>query len=130
MAMCSFAMGDLVVADRWFRQALTLAESASTVGAISGLGAWSLLLGHIGFPRLAARLEGAYEALSQTYGISMARGLRDVLDLVLRESPPAELLDAEERERLVEEGRRLTLDDVFDVARDLAAGQEVEPTAR
>ena len=87
LAIGSFAMGDLVGADRWFREALTLAESASTVGAITGLGAWSRLLGYIGHPRLGARLEGAYDALSQTYGISMARGLREVVDLVLREAP-------------------------------------------
>ena len=130
LAIGSFAMGDLVGADRWFRQALTLAESASTVGAITGLGAWSRLLGYIGHPRLGARLEGAYDALSQTYGISMARGLREVVELVLREAPPAEQLEAEERERLVDEGRRLTLDDVFEVIRDLAAGQESEPPMR
>ena len=130
LAIGSFAMGDLVGADRWFREALTLAESTSTVGVITGLGAWSRLLGQIGHPRLGARLEGAYDALSQTYGISMARGLRDVVDLVLREAPAAEQLDAEERERLVEEGRRLTLDDVFEVARDLAAGQAQEPPIR
>jgi hypothetical protein len=127
LAMCSFAMGDLVGADRWFRQALTLVESVSTVGAITGLGAWSFLVGHIGHPRLAARLQGAYDALSETYGISMARGLREVVDLVLRQSAPVEQLDAAERQRLIEEGRRLTLDDVFEVVRDLAAGQQEEP---
>ena len=127
LAMASFAMGDLVGADRWFRRALAVAESTSTVGAITGLGAWGLLLGHIGHPRLAARLQGAYDALSETYGITMARGLREVVDLVLRESAPAEELDADERQRLLEEGRQLTLDDVFGVVRDLAAGQEDEP---
>ena len=60
----------------------------------------------------------------------MARGLREVVELVLREAPPAEQLEAEERERLVDEGRRLTLDDVFEVIRDLAAGQESEPPMR
>ena len=130
LAIGSFAMGDLVGADRWFREALTLAESASTVGAITGLGAWSRLLEYINHPRLGARLQGAYDALSQTYGIAMARGLGEVVDLVLREAPPAEQLEAEERERLLEEGRRLTLDDVFEVIRDLAAGQELEPPMR
>jgi tetratricopeptide (TPR) repeat protein len=127
LAMCSLMMGDLAGADRWFRQALTLAESASTLGAITGLGAWSLLLGHIGHPRLAARLQGAYNALSETYGITMARGLREVLDLVLRESPPSEQLDPDEEQRLMEEGRRLTLDDVLELVRDHAVGQEEEP---
>ncbi len=130
LAIGSFAMGDLVGADRWFREALTLAESASTVGAITGLGAWSRLLEYISHPRLGARLQGAYDALSQTYGISMARGLSEVVDLVLREAPPAEQLDAAERELLFEEGRRLTLDDVFEVIRGLAAGQAVEPPMR
>ena len=68
--------------------------------------------------------------MSQTYGISMARGLSEVVDLVLREAPPAEQLDAAERELLFEEGRRLTLDDVFEVIRGLAAGQAVEPPMR
>jgi predicted ATPase/class 3 adenylate cyclase len=124
LAMCSLTMGDLVGADRWFRQTLTLAGSASTVGAITGLGAWSLLLGRLGDPRLAARLQGAYDALSETYGITMARPLREVIDLVLQESAPAEQLDSEERQRLVEEGRRLTLDEVFEVVRDHAAGMQ------
>ena len=57
LAIGSFAMGDLVGADRWFREALTLAESASTVGAITGLGAWSRLLEYISHPRLGARLQ-------------------------------------------------------------------------
>jgi predicted ATPase len=127
LAMASLAIGDLVGADRWFRQALTLAESASTVGAITGLGAWSLLLGHIGYPRLAARLQGAYDALSETYGITMARGLREAVDVVLAESVPSEQLDPDEQQRLKEEGRRLTLDDVFHVVRDHAVGQEEEP---
>jgi predicted ATPase len=127
LAICSLAMGDLVGADRWFRQALSLAENASAVGAITGLGAWSQLLERIGHAALAARLQGAYEALSETYGIAMARGLREVIDLVLRESAPAEQLPADERRRLFDEGRRLTLDDVLAVVRDLAAGQEDEP---
>jgi predicted ATPase/class 3 adenylate cyclase len=127
LAICSLAMGDLVGADRWFRQALSLAESTSTVGAITGLGAWSQLLGRIGYPQLAARLQGAYEALSETYGITMARGLREVIDLLLRESVPMEQLPEEERRHLFEEGRRLTLDDVLAVVRDLAGGHEDQP---
>jgi predicted ATPase/class 3 adenylate cyclase len=130
LAMASLAMGDLVGADRWFRQALTLAESASTIGAITGLGAWSLLLGHIGYPRLAARLQGAYEALSETYGITMARGLREAVDMVLAEAAPVEPLAPDERHRLIEEGGRLTLDEVFVVVRDHAADQEEEPARK
>jgi predicted ATPase len=128
LAICSLAAGDLVGADRWFRQVQSMAEPTSTAGAITRLGAWSRLLERIGYPQLAARLHGAYEALSETYGIEMARGLREVIDLVLRESPPAEQLPEEERRRLFEEGRRLTLDDVQAVLRDLAAGHEDQTT--
>ena len=39
------------------------------------LGAWSQLLGIVGRPRLAARSQGAYAALSETYGVAAAPGL-------------------------------------------------------
>jgi predicted ATPase len=124
LAMCSLAMGDLDVADHWFREVLTLGESAGVAGSISGLGGWSLLLGHLGHPRLAARFQGAYEGLSQTYGIQMSPRLRDVIAVVLAQAGPGEELDPRERHLLIEEGRRMTLDEVLESARRLSAVQE------
>jgi hypothetical protein len=98
---------------------MTLGATVSTVGVISGLGAWSRLLG-LRHPRLAARLQGGYEALSQTYGIQMSPRLRDVTDIILAQAGPPSELDPVERARLVEEGRRLTYDDLLRIARDLS----------
>ena len=119
LAMCSMALGDLAAANRWFREILGSVEDASVVGTISGLGAWSQLLGIVGRPRLAARLQGAYAALSETYGVAAAPGLQQAIDLVVAQVGPAQELDPEERRTLFEEGRRLTLDDVRDLARTL-----------
>jgi hypothetical protein len=133
LAMSSLAVGDLPAADLWFREILTMGEVANTVALISGLGTWSRLLGRLGHPRLAARFEGAYEALSETYGVQYPPRLREIVDFVLAQAGPGEELDADERQRLMEEGQRLTLDGVLEVARTLgdeAAGSaELESLA-
>ncbi len=117
-------MGDLDAADRWFREVLTLGEAAGVTVTISGLGGWSLVLGHLGHPRLAARFQGAYEALSKTYGIQMSPRLREVFVSILAQAGPAEELDPQERQRLMDEGRRLTLGEVLESARRLAQDRD------
>jgi hypothetical protein len=57
--------------------------------------------------------------LSETYSVAAAPGLQQAIDLVVVRAGPAQELDPEERQRLFEEGRRLTLDDVRDLARTL-----------
>jgi hypothetical protein len=124
LAMGSLAMGDVDEAERRFREVLTLGEAAGVASTIAGLGGWSLLLGHLGHPRLAARFQGAYEALSQTYGIQMSPRLGEVFAFILTQAGPAEELDPKERQLLMDEGRRMTLDDVLESARRLAKDQE------
>jgi hypothetical protein len=118
--MCAIAVGDLVAADQWFREGLTLARWSGVTGVVTGVGVWSQLLDRIGRPQLAARMQGAYEALSETYGVQLPRGLRDVLEAVRAQAGPSATLEHEERQRLVDEGRRMTLDDVLDTIGDLS----------
>jgi predicted ATPase/class 3 adenylate cyclase len=124
LAMCAIALGDLASADAWFRELLDTAQDATTVGAINGLGVWSRMLGYLGHPRLAARLQGAYAALSETYGIEVSAGLMDVVDLVLAQVGQAEELELDERQRLFDEGRRLTIDEAIDAARAMPRAHE------
>ena len=44
LAMCAIAVGDLAAADRWFREALTLARWSGVTGVVTSLGIWSQLL--------------------------------------------------------------------------------------
>jgi tetratricopeptide (TPR) repeat protein len=120
LAMCAIAVGDLAAADRWFRDALALARWSGVTGVVTSLGIWSQLLDRIGRPQLAARTQGAYEALSETYGVQIPRGLRDIIAFVRSQAGAPATLAPAERQRLVEEGRRMTLDDVVETIGDLS----------
>jgi predicted ATPase/class 3 adenylate cyclase len=120
LAMVSMAIGDLAAAERSFREALAIGATSSTVAVITGLGTWSRLLDRLDQPRLAARLRGAYAALSATYEIHMSSRLEEVTDLILAQGQPGKALDPAEEARLMDEGRRLTYDDVVRIATEMS----------
>ena len=69
LAMCAIAVGDLAAADRWFREALALARWSGVTGIVTVTGDLEPAAGSHRPPQLAARMQGAYEALSETYGV-------------------------------------------------------------
>jgi predicted ATPase/class 3 adenylate cyclase len=117
LAMCEVVLGNLAAAEYLFSDALLQARGrAGVVGVIIGLGPLAKLWELVGRPEEGARLTGAFEALSTTYGVQMPAPLVQMLEIVEKRMRPTDELDPDVRQRLVAAGRQMTPDQVLEYA--------------
>jgi hypothetical protein len=117
LAMCEVVLGNLAAAEHLFSDALLQARGrAGVVGLIIGLGPLAELRRLLGRPEEGARLTGAFEALSATYGVHMPAPLVQMLEIVGTRMSSTDELDPDVRQRLVDAGRQMTLDQVLKFA--------------
>jgi hypothetical protein len=115
LAVCEVVLGNLEAADEWFSETvLSVRGRAGVVGLIIGLGPLATLSRLVGRVEEGARLTGAFEALSETYGVQLPTPLAQLLDIVERRYPATDDLDPKVRETLIEVGRRMTVDEVIE----------------
>jgi hypothetical protein len=104
--------GNVEAAHELSQESLAIYQRAGDVGsAIVTLEGSAVQLRAAGKPDLAAQVEGAYEALRETYGVRAPPGLVSQLILARAATVQAKLDEAlEEANRAV--GRRMTFDQV------------------
>lgn len=114
LAICEVVLGHLEAADALFSETLlSVRGRPSVVGLIIGLGPLATLSRVVGRAEEGARLTGAFEALSETYGVQLPTPLAQLLDMVERRYPVTDDLDPKLREILIEVGRKMTIDEVI-----------------
>jgi hypothetical protein len=118
LAMCELLEGNVGNTDRLFEEIVTLGVGrTNVVGVIIATGIWSRIRRLTGHPEEATLLAGAYGALSPTYGVTMPPQLQSLVDLAEARLGVVDELDAALRERLLDEGRRMTIDQLLQFAR-------------
>jgi hypothetical protein len=118
LAMCELLEGNVGATDRLFTEIVTLGVGRTNViGVIIATGVWSRIRKLTGHPEEATLLAGAYEALSPTYGVTMPPQLQSLVDLAEARLGVVDELDAALRERLLDQGRRMTIDQLLEFAR-------------
>ena len=127
LAFCELLEGNVGATDRLFTEIITLGvERTSVVGLVIATGIWSRIRKLTGHPEEAALLAGAFEALSATYGVTMPPQLAGLMDLAEARLGVVDELDAALRERLLDEGRRMTIDQLHEFARSKSRAIEAK----
>src|SRR6185369_142385 len=89
----------------------------SLVGLIIGVGSWARLRRLTGHAEQAALMSGAFEGLSATYGIPMPAQLVAMLDRIDATLNIPDELEPAVRKRLMDEGRRMSVEDLLEYGR-------------
>lgn len=115
LAWDALANGDVERSRLWARESISayldVADVANLLVTLEGA---ALTLRGASKPDVAAQIEGAYESLSQTYGVRTPPGLQSQLEGARSGITPA-FLDEETEAANREAGRRLTLQQAIDL---------------
>jgi hypothetical protein len=126
-ALCELLEGNVGATDRLFTEIITLGVGrTSVVGLVIATGVWSRIRKLTGHPAEATVLAGAFEGLSATYGVAIPAQLAGLLDLAETRVGVVDELDAALRERLLDEGKRMTIDQLLEFARSISRAFEAK----
>jgi non-specific serine/threonine protein kinase len=123
LALCELLVGQLEAADQVFTEVVKVGLGrTSLTGLIIGVGSWARVRKLTGHQEEAALLWGAYEGLSSTYGVPMPTQLAALLDRIEANLSIRDELPVAVRESLIVQGRRMSVDDLFEYARTMVPG--------
>jgi hypothetical protein len=115
LSVCEVVLGDLAAAERLFSEVVLMGRGRTgVVGVVIGLGPLAKLLTLLGRREDGARLTGAFDALSETYGVHMPAPLAQLLEVAEARMGNVAELDPAVRQPLIEAGRRMTVDQVLE----------------
>jgi predicted ATPase/class 3 adenylate cyclase len=124
LAWAHWAIGDVSTAGRWLLQGLAETRSMRDIASMTiGLPALSVYALTACGPEVAASIMGAFETLTQMYGIEPPGGLNFLITTQQPLDRARQELGDEAFEVAFERGRRLTLEEAIDLV------AEVEPQA-
>ncbi len=130
LSAANFALGNPASAARWLLEGVAVAhEDRNLPMTTAGLPSIAMAVFHLGLPEAAAEILGAYDGLSQRYGVRMPENLERLLTT---HDPPAQVREALEPDvydRARARGRQMGIDEAVAfamemVGRPAASGSE------
>ncbi len=116
LAWAYWAMGDVPSAGRWLLQGLAETRSMRDIASMTiGLPALSVYALTTRGPEVAASIMGAFESLTELYGIEPPGGLNFLITTQQPVDRARQMLGDEAFEIAFERGRRLTLEEAIDL---------------